>query len=607
MRRLGYIAAAALPIAILSSCLLPSFDNVAGSPFGGGSGGASPEAGPGPEGGAPGEAGEAGGNSVAPVPVPVPVADVYSMLQGATLTVPAPGVLENDAGSSLVVDAVDDSDANRPKKYDAASLRIDADGTLKFQPEVDFFGTYSLVYTVRDKDGVAAQASVKINVQPVNASLATVRDGVGGFVIDGDASDAIGGAVAAAGDVNHDGFDDILIGAPTAGTAGAGRAYVVYGRANSAKVALKALPTKSSERTFFELDGIAGDGAGNSVAGIGDINGDKLADFAVAASNGNGGLGSVYVVFGGALSGGLPLGGPGATPGAVLTGKSVPIGALISHAGDVNNDGIPDLLVSGLSSPVHNGSVFAVLGAETLKSAAIDDVPNLLIQSADKNDLTPQSLDYVGNVDGADGDEIAMTNRSSVIMVRGTAPGGAYPSTTGPLSGSGDSGGGWLYGLQNQTVMAAVAGAGDVDADPAHSADLLICEADTAGTTMACRVVLSPPKSLSAGWNLVGFKALPHLSHGADINGDGHSDLLFGEAAKAYAVFGRRPPLPDVDVTALGDAGFTLNTENAAQVDSVTTLGDVNGDGVLDYAVGVSSASQGAGSVYVLFGSKSGG
>ena len=607
MRGLGYVAAAALPLVVLSSCLLPSFENVPASSGGGGgaSGAASPEAGPDAEGGAAGEAGAAGGNAVAPMPV----ADVFSMLQGGSLSVPAPGVLENDAGSSLTVDAVDDTDPTRPKKYDATALSIDADGTLKFEPQADFFGIYSMVYTVRDKDGVSAQASVKINVQPVNASLATVRDGIGGFVIDGAPSDAIGSAVAAAGDVNHDGFDDILIGAATAGDAGAGRAYVVYGRATPTNVTLKALPAKSTERSFFELDGLAGDGAGNSVAGIGDINGDDFSDFAVAASKGNGGLGSVYVVLGGPLSGALSLGSLSATHGAILTGKSVSIGKIISHGGDVNDDGIPDLLVSGASSPLQNGRVFVVLGTKTLASADIDDVPGLyVIQSDAANDLMPQSLDYVGNVDNADGDEIAMTNRSSVIMVRGTTPGGTYPTSTGPLSGSGDTGGGWSYMLQNQLDTAAVAGAGDVDGDPPHSADLLICEADLS-SKMACRVVLGPPKTLSAGWNLVGFteQAPPLLAHGADINGDAHSALLFGEASKVYAVFGRPLPLPDVDVTALGDAGFTLNTESSERVDSVTTLGDVNGDGALDYAVGVSSASQGAGSVYVVFGSRSGG
>jgi hypothetical protein len=599
MRALGYVAAVTLPVLILSSCLLPSFDNVAATSGSGGTGtgGASPEAGPGGVNDTAGEAGQAGGGAA----LPMPVADAFSMLQGGSLTIPAPGVLENDAGASLIVDVVDDTDATRPKQYDAAELSIDADGTLKFQPQADFFGTYSLVYTVRDKDGATAQATVKIYVQPVDASLATVRDGVGGFVIDGAASDAIGGAVAAAGDVNHDGFGDILIGAPTAGAAGAGRVYVVYGRATPTKVTLKALPAKSSERTFFELDGAASDGAGNSLAGIGDINGDEFSDFAVAATAGNGGLGSVYVVLGGALSGAVGLDSLSATQGATLTGKSAPIGALISHGGDVDGDGIPDLLVSGASA---NGRVYAVPGGKALKSTAIDDIPGLLqIENDSINEVL--GLDYVGNVDGHLGDEIAMTNHGSVVMVQGTAPGGAYPVNTGKLSTTGDAGGGWRYTLLDQTKKAAVAGAGDVDGDPAHSADLLICE--TVSGQIACRVVLSPPQTLDAGWNFVGFKELPRLAHGADINGDGFSDVLFGESSKLYAVFGKRSGLADVDVTALGDAGFTLNTEGSERVDSVTTLGDVNGDGALDYAVGVPGASQGAGSVYVVFGSKTSG
>jgi hypothetical protein len=58
-------------------------------------------------------------------------------------------------------------------------------------------------------------------------------------------------------------------------------------------------------------------------------------------------------------------------------------------------------------------------------------------------------------------------------------------------------------------------------------------------------------------------------------------------------------------MNALGDAGFTLSTEPGDLVDSVVTfLGDVNGDGALDYALGGSSANSGAASVYVLYGSK---
>ena len=598
MRALGYAALASLPIVILSSCLLPSFENVAASAGGAGSGGMGGEAGA-PAGGDAGQAGEAGGGAVPPMPVD----DAFTILQGATLSLPAPGVLVNDAGSSLNVSAVDDTNALRPKKYDALALSIDAKGALEFTPQPGFFGTYSLIYTVRDKDGQTAQAAVKINVQPVKAALATVRDGIGGFVINGTGKDGIGAAVAGAGDVNNDGFDDIVIGAPASGDNGSGRAYVVYGRAKPSAVSLKALTATTSEHGYFELDGADGDGAGNSVAGIGDVNGDKFSDFAVAASAGNSTYGSVYIVYGGALTGALPAAGAD----VVLKGRDVaPIGSMISRAGDVNGDGTPDLLVSGTSL---NGRVYAVLGGKNLKSSDIDNLADLLqIDGATPGEGLPVSLDYVGHVDADAKDEVVLASLKSVTMLRG--PAGAYPTSTGLVSSDGSKGG-WLYGLvlpttkSNPLTDAVVAGAGNVDGDPDHSADLVICEADTSTPPVqSCRVVFGPPVALDAGWNFSGFTEMPRVAHGADLNGDGFSDVLFADASNVYAVFGKKSGHTPVDVTALGSAGFTLTTESGHRVSSVVTVGDVNGDGAADYAVGDVSASSGAGSVFIVYGSK---
>jgi hypothetical protein len=525
------------------------------------------------------------------------------MLQGTTLLLPAPGVLDNDVGSSLTVSAVDDTDPARPKKYGALALSIGAKGALQFTPQPDFFGVYSLVYSVRDKDGQSAQASVRINVQPVNAALATVRDGIGGFVIDGTNAEGIGAAIAPAGDVNNDGFDDILIGSPAAGASASGRAYVVYGRAKAAAVTLKGLTAKSSERAYFEIDGANGDGAGNAVAGIGDVNGDHFSDFAVAASAGNSAYGAVYVVYGGALSGAISAAGAGVT----LTGRdTAPIGDRISRAGDVNGDGTPDLLVSGRSL---NGTVYAVLGGKNLKSADIDDLPDLLkIDGASPGEALPVSLDYVGHVDSDGKDEIAVASTKSVAVLLGRA--GAYPASTGLVSSDG-SRGGWLYGLAtpsslpNPQTNAVVAGAGNVDGDPSHSADVLICELDASTPPKpTCRVVFGPPVTLDAGWDFTGFTALPRVAHGADLNGDGFADVLLADASNVYAVFGKRSGHTPVDVTALGSAGFTFSAENGHSVSSVVTLGDVNGDGAPDYAVGDASAHSGAGSVFVVYGSK---
>ena len=595
MRSLRYVAAASVLLSAFSGCLLPSFKNVDDAPVPQGGGAGVQNAGAaGEEAGHVGQAGEAGAGSIAPEPVD----DVFTVLQGGTLTIAAPGVLENDAGSSLTVSAGDGTDTQRPKKYDAVSLLIDSDGSLKFEPQADFFGIYTIEYTVRDKDGLTATANVTIHVQPVSARLAAVRDGIGGYVIDGAATDGIGTAVSGAGDVNKDGFDDILIGAPSAGDNGAGRAYVVYGRGKAASVSLKALPVKSTERSFFDFDGADGDGVGNSVARIGDLNGDGYSDFAVAASKAAP-AGSVYVLYGGALSGGIALGSLSAQRGVTLTGDASPIGALIGHAGDVNGDGTPDLLVSGA---LDNGRVYAVLGSKALKGGVIDSLPGLFQIDGDlKNEALPQSLDAVGHVTSDALDEVVMASFTTVAVLQGQKA--AYPPKDDVgISTDGKTGGGWRYYLK-ANVVPAVAGAGNVDGDAAGTDDLVLCEA-LAAASAQCRVVMSPPVLLDSGWNFTGFSQLPKLSHGADINGDGFSDLLFGDATKAYVVFGKRSGHTPVDVSALGDAGFAFEAETGAQVDSVATIGDVNGDGIADYAIGDSSANSGAGSVFVVFGEK---
>ena len=592
MRTVQWAASALLLGSAFSACLLPSFEKVDEQPTA--QGGAVGSAGaPTVSAGDENQAGEAGASGSPP---PAPVDDVFSMLQGGKLKLAAPGVLENDAGSSLTVSVTDDTDTRRPAKYDAASLNIDADGALIFEPQADFFGTYSVQYTVLDKDGLSATANVTIHVQPVNAKLATVRDGIGGFVIDGAADDGIGAAIAGAGDVNNDGFDDIAVGAPAAGDNGAGRAYLVYGRAKSAAVSLKPLTAKSTERTFVSFDGADGDGVGNSVAGIGDLNKDGYSDFALAASKALP-SGAVYVLYGGTFSGGTALANLSAARGVTLTSSGASIGNLISRAGDVNGDGTPDLLIS---AALNNGRVYAVLGSDKLKSSDIDALPNLRIDGDLQNEALPQSLDYVGNVNSDGRDEIVVASQVSVTLLLGTD--GAYPAKDNSSTNTNGAAGGWHYDF-DAPQSPPVAGAGNVDGDAVGTDDLLICEV-FGSDPLTCRVVFSPPVLLDAGWSMSGFSGQPRVTHGADINGDGFSDLVFGDGARAEVVFGKRSGHSPVDVSALGDAGFSFETEDKSVIDSVATIGDVNGDGIADYAVGVSSANAGTGSIYVIFGEK---
>ena len=135
--------------------------------------------------------------------------------------------------------------------------------------------------------------------------------GDAGFVIQGVETDEFYGfSVTSAGDVNGDGFADLLVGAVRGDDGGfrAGEAYVIWGRAN------KTIGTLGSDGRWvldvtalgdagFTIQGdTARDGFGGSVSAAGDINGDGYGDLIIGARGGNDGgydAGEAYVIWGG--------------------------------------------------------------------------------------------------------------------------------------------------------------------------------------------------------------------------------------------------------------------------------------------------------------------
>ena len=179
--------------------------------------------------------------------------------------------------------------------------------------------------------------------------------------------DLSGYSVAAVGDVNGDGFDDVLISSPNAAADGrswAGVSYVVYGNASGANIDLAHFDASDG----FRIIGPAFDGVGQSVTAAGDVNGDGRMDFLIGAPftspDGAALAGSTYLVYGSDSGADVDLANLSPGQGIRLDGVlQEEMGFSVSAAGDINGDGLADIVIGapGASSD-QAGSAYVIFG-----------------------------------------------------------------------------------------------------------------------------------------------------------------------------------------------------------------------------------------------------
>ena len=494
-------------------------------------------------------------------------------------------------------------------------------------------------------------------------------DGSNGFILNGiDAGDQSGVSVSSAGDVNGDGYDDLVIGANRAylnRDRFVGETYVVYGGANA--------PGTEGELDLSMLDGTNGfiltgidafDYSGFSVSSAGDVNGDGYDDLVIgvfgADPNGDSRAGETYVVYGGASAPGedgvLDLSDLDGTNGFILNGIDAVdySGISVSSAGDVNGDGYDDLIIGAYRADSSAGETYVIYGGANapgtdgvldLSRLALDG-NGFILAGIDAGDRSGSSVSSAGDVNGDGYDDLiiganrADSSAGETYVIYG---GANAPGSDGilELSGLDGTNGFILTGIDaGDHSGVSVSSAGDVNGDGYDDLIIGASGADpngdsSAGETYVVYGGASAPGSdgvldLSAldgtnGFTLTGIDVNDvsgfSVSSAGDVNGDGYDDLIIGanradpngdSSGETYVIYGgASAPGSDgvLDLGALdGSNGFILNGIDADDVSgtSVSSAGDVNGDGYDDLIIGATGADGAAGETYVVYGGATG-
>ncbi|ELS05100.1 putative calcium-binding protein,FG-GAP repeat protein [Xenococcus sp. PCC 7305] len=381
-----------------------------------------------------------------------------------------------------------------------------------------------------------------------------------GLIIDSDINnDAAGSSVSHAGDLNGDGFDDIIIGAKRAGillpdpepyplssTDSRGESYIIFGGSNLRTQGTIELSNLNGENGFAIKGVDANDNSGSLVGDAGDVNGDGFDDVIVVAPFADNSA-EAYVVFGGSNlgdSGSLELSDIDGTNGFGITGIDFrTFDKSISGAGDINSDGVDDLIISDSNSL----ESYVLFGKTNLGTAGSIDIPNLgsddvLVLQGFNNTSSRISVSNAGDVNGDGVDDIVVgapgAKESYVIF-------GVEESNTssGVIQGTSDDD--TIRGTVNSDTINALAGddnvrglAGNDIINGGDGNDTIWGQADNDslnGGNGRDRILGNKGNDTLLGGNGVdtlfggnGHDSLSGNGGNDQVNGNGGNDSLFG-------------------------------------------------------------------------------
>lgn len=400
-----------------------------------------------------------------------------------------------------------------------------------------------------------------------------------------------GKSVSIAGDVNGDGYSDVIIGAYLYdnGQTDEGIAFVYYGSSSGLPITANWTAESNQAGAWF----------GNSVSATGDINGDGLGDVVIGANFYDGEVmncGAIFVFY-------------GSTSGLSLTANwtiesdqaNAYFGWSVSAAGDVNGDGYSDVIVGSpfyQNGQTEEGRAFVYHGS----SGGLSTVANWTAESDQAGAYFGVCVSTTGDVNGdgysdviigADRFDNGQIDEGKVYLYLGTSSGlestcrwskesnqegahfGQCVSTAGDVNGDGYSD--------------IIVGAYSYDNDQTNEGRAFVYHGSASGL------------SIIATWTAEGDQAYAYFGQSVftagDVNGDGYSDIIVGaygydngqtDEGKVFVYHGSAGGLSTTpDWTAESDQA------NASFGMSVSSAGDVNSDGYSDVIVGASGYDNG--------------
>jgi|GEM_PF-5830493 len=388
------------------------------------------------------------------------------------------------------------------------------------------------------------------------------------------------GTVSSAGDVNGDGYSDVIIGARgyDNGETDEGSAYMYYGGASGLSPAPNWMVESNQENAAF----------GVSVSTAGDVNGDGYADVIVGANlydNGETDEGRAYAFYGSAS-------GLSSTPDWIAEGNlaGIHFGISVSTAGDVNGDGYDDVIVGADRYDNIRGRAYVFHGSASGLSATAD----WIVSSDQVDSYFGMCVSTAGDVNGDGYSDVII---GAPFFYSGSILGGqayAYYGSASGLSSTPD----WIVELDDDWARfgLSVSTAGDVNGDDYD--DVLVgapyypWSANEPGFAFLYHGSASG-LSATANWTAEGDHVDESfgesVSAAGDINGDGYADVIIGadkythptyREGGAFVYYGSASGLAATPVW------FVESDQYEAILGGSVSTADVNDDGYSDIIIG---------------------